>query len=714
MATDTIAPYAPKLVLRGTWLDTPEVTMLTSKGSVVFELAPAAAPYTVANFLAYANGGFYSKLLFHRVVPDFVIQGGGYTTDQVEKDTWYAPITLESNKGLSNLRGTLAMARTDAPNSATSQFYVNLLDNSFLDYTSSANRGYAVFGEVKTGLSVIDAIGRVATDANEVPTTNVLIKSMTQSATGVMYTKTGKVLLSAVESKAKWEYSLDAGLHWTRGSGSTLSLSTGAVEARDFQVRQIDAAGNVSKIARPGSDIVVNATSARVGSSARDTLNGTSGNDNLYALGGNDVMNANAGNDSLDGGSGNDTMSGGAGSDTYDVRNSGDLVRETDTDPQTGGFDLVRSFLTGYTLPGNVEYGRIMSTGTARLTGNTLDNLLFAAAGNNVLAGGAGQDTVSYATATAAVTVSLAKTSAQSTGGSASDTLSSIENLIGSRYADRLTGSAGANRLDGGAGNDTLTGGLGDDTYVVRQTGDLVRETSSGGGTDLVLTALASYTLTANVENGQITSSGTANLTGNTLDNLLYAGAGSNVLNGGSGSDTVSYVDASAGVTVSLALSAAQATGGSGSDTLLSVENLTGSDYNDTLTGDAGTNLLAGGAGADSLIGGTGLDTLQGGTDNDVFVFTAVGDTNSDANLADVIADFTSGDLIDLSAIDADSLTGGDQAFDGTLVATFTAVGQLRLDTGVLYGNTDSDFGTAEFAIVLTGVGSLTAADFVL
>ena len=714
MATDTTAPYAPKLVLRGTWLDTPEVTMLTSKGSVVFELAPAAAPYTVANFLAYANGGFYSKLLFHRVVPGFVIQGGGYTTDQVEKDTWYAPITLESNKGLSNLRGTLAMARTDAPNSATSQFYVNLLDNSFLDYTSTANRGYAVFGEVKTGLSVIDAIGRVATDAADAPITNVLIKSMTQSATGVMYTKTGKILLSAVESKAKWEYSLDAGLHWTRGSGSILSLGTGAVEARDFQVRQIDAAGNVSKLARPGSDIVVNATSALVGSSARDTLNGTSGNDNLYALGGNDVMNGNAGNDSLDGGSGNDTMSGGAGSDTYDVRNSGDLVRETDTDPQTGGFDLVRSFLSAYTLPGNVEYGRIMSTGTARLTGNALDNLLFAAAGSNVLAGGAGEDTVSYASASAAVTVSLATTSAQSTGGSGSDTLSSIENLIGSRYADRLTGSAGANRLDGGAGNDTLTGGLGDDTYVVSQTGDLVRETSSGGGTDLVLTALASYTLTANVENGRITSSGTANLSGNTLDNLLYAGAGSNVLNGSSGSDTVSYAYASAGVTVSLAVGTAQATGGSGSDTLLSIENLTGSDYNDTLTGDAGNNLLAGGAGADSLIGGAGLDTLQGGTDNDVFVFTAVGDTNSDAILADVIADFTSGDLIDLSAIDADSLTGGDQAFDGTLVATFTAVGQLRLDTGVLYGNTDGDFATAEFAIVMTGAASLTAADFVL
>jgi Ca2+-binding RTX toxin-like protein len=361
-----------------------------------------------------------------------------------------------------------------------------------------------------------------------------------------------------------------------------------------------------------------------------------------------------------------------------------------------------------------VEYGRIMLTGTARLTGNTLDNLLFAAAGNNVLAGGAGQDTVSYASATAAVTASLATTSAQNTGGSGNDTLSSIEHLIGSRYADRLTGSAGGNRLDGGAGNDTLTGGLGDDTYVVSQTGDVVRETSSGGGTDLVLSSLAGYTLTANVENGRIMSSVTASLTGNALDNLLDAGAGSNVLSGGSGSDTVSYAYASAGITISLALSAAQATGGSGSDTLLSIENLSGSDYNDTLTGNAGNNQLAGGAGADSLIGGAGRDTLQGGTNNDVFVFTAVGDTSSDSALADVIADFTSGDLIDLSALDADSLTGGDQAFDGTLVATFTAVGQLRLDAGVLYGNMDGNFATDEFAIVLSGVTSLTAGDFVL
>ena len=719
MAADTTAPYAPKLLPRGTWQVKPEITMVTSKGTVVFQLEPNAAPFSVVNFLAYANGGFYNNLLFHRVVPGFVVQGGGFQSSGDQKDVWYSPIPLESNNGLTNLRGTLAMARTSEPNSATSQFYVNLVNNSGpspagLDYGNSANPGYAVFGKVKTGLSVVDAIARVATDSNGVPSTNVLIKSTQQTATGVVYSKTGQVLVSAIESKATWEYSLDAGQHWTAGSGSSLTLATGAYEARDFQVRQKDVAGNVSKIARPGTDIVVNAGSAFVGTSIRDVLNGTAGNDNLYALGGNDVLNAGAGADSLDGGSGIDTMVGGAGNDTYDVRTAGDIVSETDATALTGGFDLVKSFLTAYTLAANVEYGRVMLATSANLSGNALDNLLYAGAGNNVLAGGGGTDTVSYAFAKSAVTASLATTVAQATGGSGSDTFSSIENLTGSAFADRLTGSAGANRLDGGGGVDTLSGGLGDDTYAVSQIGDLVRETSSGGGTDLVLSALAAYTLTANVENGRILSSGTASLTGNTLDNLLYAGAGSNVITGGDGVDTLSYAFAGAGVLFSLAIGSAQATGGSGSDTAVGIENLTGSDFADTLSGSSGANLLAGGLGSDRLDGGAGRDSLQGGLGADVFVFSALSDSSADPALADVITDFTAGDLIDLSALDADSSTLTDDAFDGTLVSTFTAAGQLKLDAGVLYGNTDADLATAEFAIVLTGAPSLTGADFVL
>jgi Ca2+-binding RTX toxin-like protein len=298
---------------------------------------------------------------------------------------------------------------------------------------------------------------------------------------------------------------------------------------------------------------------------------------------------------------------------------------------------------------------------------------------------------------TTGVTVSLAITTAQATVGSGSDTLTSIENLTGSAYADKLTGNAGANVIDGGAGIDTMTGGDGNDSYHVRNVGDLVRETNateSSGGTDLVYSYLSSYTLTDNVENGRIMLATAANLTGNALDNLLYAGAGNNALAGGDGTDTVSYALASAAVTVSLASTGAQATGGSGSDTLSSIENLTGSAFADHLSGNSGVNVLTGGGG------------------DDVFVFSAL--TDSPAATPDVITDFTTGDRIDLSLIDADSSTLSDDAFSATLVSDFTAPGQLKLADGVLYGNTDSDLATAEFAIALTGVTSLTGADFIL
>ena len=102
--------------------------------------------------------GFYRSTLFHRVIPNFVVQGGGYTTGMVKKTDQSAPIALESNKGLSNVRGSLAMARTNLPNSATSEFYINLVDNLSLDYKNAANPGYAVFGKVVQGLDVVDAI----------------------------------------------------------------------------------------------------------------------------------------------------------------------------------------------------------------------------------------------------------------------------------------------------------------------------------------------------------------------------------------------------------------------------------------------------------------------------------------------------------------------------------------------------------------------------
>jgi peptidyl-prolyl cis-trans isomerase A (cyclophilin A) len=135
-------------------------------GTIELELDPVAAPVTVQNFLDYVNEGFYGETIFHRVVAGFVIQGGGYTPgspDPEFQQPTRPPIALESNNGLSNLRGTLAMARTSEPNSATSQFYINVVDNLALDYRSEQQPGYAVFGRVNAGLEVVDAISVVPT-----------------------------------------------------------------------------------------------------------------------------------------------------------------------------------------------------------------------------------------------------------------------------------------------------------------------------------------------------------------------------------------------------------------------------------------------------------------------------------------------------------------------------------------------------------------------
>lgn len=163
----------------------PRVAVVTSMGSVVLELNPAAAPVTVGNFLSYANSGYYKNTLFHRVIAGFVAQGGGYTAGLVKKPGQLAPIALESNKGLLNSRSSLAMARTSAPNSATSEFFINLVDNPTLDYESEAKPGYAVFGKVVQGMDIVDAIAAVPTAAVDglanVPVTDVTINLVLQT-----------------------------------------------------------------------------------------------------------------------------------------------------------------------------------------------------------------------------------------------------------------------------------------------------------------------------------------------------------------------------------------------------------------------------------------------------------------------------------------------------------------------------------------------------
>ena len=170
----------------------PEVTMFlqglgTTQTMLVIQLDPARAPLSVNNFLDYTNNGFYRNVIFHRVVKDFVAQAGGYTAGPVVKTPTGSAIKLESNNGLKNLRYTVAMARTSVPDSATSQFYINTVDNPALDYKSASEPGYAVFGTVITGLDVVDQLNAVATRVDlasgltHLPVTNVLISSALQT-----------------------------------------------------------------------------------------------------------------------------------------------------------------------------------------------------------------------------------------------------------------------------------------------------------------------------------------------------------------------------------------------------------------------------------------------------------------------------------------------------------------------------------------------------
>jgi peptidyl-prolyl cis-trans isomerase A (cyclophilin A) len=159
----------------------PVVVMKTSLGEIRIELNPEKAPISVANFLGYVNKKFYDGTIFHRVIATFMIQGGGFGTDGVKK-TAGAPIKNEASNGLKNVRGSIAMARTADPNSATCQFFINVADNPGLDYPKPDGAGYAVFGQVTAGMDVVDKIKAVQTGQKygmgDVPLTNVVIESV--------------------------------------------------------------------------------------------------------------------------------------------------------------------------------------------------------------------------------------------------------------------------------------------------------------------------------------------------------------------------------------------------------------------------------------------------------------------------------------------------------------------------------------------------------
>ncbi|ACB97247.1 proprotein convertase P-domain-containing protein [Beijerinckia indica] len=386
------------------------------------------------------------------------------------------------------------------------------------------------------------------------------------------------------------------------------------------------------------------------GDGGDNVIDGGAGNDTLYGGAGNDTLIGGAGNDKLQGGAGDDTLDGGAGTDaaSYTQALAGVTVSLAVSGPQNTIGAGTDTLLNIENLTGSI-YDDVLTgdAGNNVIDGNAGNDLIDGGLGNDTLIGGSGTDTVSYASATSGVTVSLALTTAQNTGGAGTDTLSGFENLTGSAYNDVLTGDSGNNVIDGGLGNDTLDGGAGVDTvtYVSATSGVTVSlalttaQATGGAGTDTLsgfenLTGSAYSDVLTGDGGDNVIDGGAGNdtlyggagndtLIGGAGNDKLQGGAGDDTLDGGAGTDAASYTQALAGVTVSLAVSGPQNTIGAGTDTLLNIENLTGSIYDDVLTGDAGNNVIDGNAGNDLIDGGLGNDTLIGGTGIDTVTYTS-------------------------------------------------------------------------------------------
>ena len=496
-----------------------------------------------------------------------------------------------------------------------------------------------------------------------------------------------------------------------------------------------------------GTDSVVGNSVANVLTSqgGNDTVDGAGGNDTLFGGDGDDRLLGGTGDDSVDAGTGNDTLIGGAGADLltgdvgvdladYSGSTAAVNVDLTLAGAQAGG-DAAGDTVSGVENLTGSDFNDTLTGDTAAnvLTGGLRNDILSGGAGNDTLLAGTGDDTLNggagadvltgdvgidvadYSGSTTAVNVNLTLAGAQTGGDAAGDTISGVENLTGSDFNDTLTGDTAANFLTGGLGNDSLSGGAGidtlyggssDDTLIGGGSADVLyggagidQADYSGSGTavNVNLTLAGAQTggdaagdtlsgvenLTGSDFNDTLTGDTAANiltgglgndslsggagidtLYGGSSDDTLIGGGSADLLYGGAGTDLVDYSGSGVAVNVNLAVTGTQTGGDAADDTLSGVENLTGSDFNDTLTGDGGTNILTGGLGNDSLSGGAGIDTLYGGSADD----TLIGDGSADllyGGAGTDLADYSSsGTAVNVNLTNVGGQTGGDAAGD--------------------------------------------------
>ncbi len=447
------------------------------------------------------------------------------------------------------------------------------------------------------------------------------------------------------------------------------------------------------------------------GGVSNDDLSGGAGSDIIAGGDGSDDIYGGAGADNINGGSGNDNIYGGGteflgdtidgGADLNNIR----LESDSTFDSTVSITNITRIVFSdggaweiNVTSGDSVDFTGLSATGISVLRGDVgaeaisgtdVNDTIFGGAGADILNGGIGDDTingedgddtligglgtntinggndidvVTYATATAAVTVSLAIGIAQNTIGAGTDTISNVENLTGSDFNDTLTGDTNNNTIDGGIGNDTIRGGLGVDV-MLGGVGDDTLDGSDGDEVDTIDGGADTDTLTYSAAAGGVfvdladtaaqdtqgagvdTISNVENLTGSGFNDALDGDAdnntilgldgddeieghgGNDTLNGGNGTDVLTYESAGGGVTVDLSNAGAQSTVSAGTDTLSNFENLTGSLFGDDLTGDGNANIISGLDGADTINGGGGADTILGGDGNDILTGGAGDDT---------------------------------------------------------------------------------------
>jgi Ca2+-binding RTX toxin-like protein len=370
-----------------------------------------------------------------------------------------------------------------------------------------------------------------------------------------------------------------------------------------------------------------------------ENIIGSPGHDVLTGNGLANRIDGTAGNDEINGGSGNDVLIGGAGIDTISGGNGSDLIRpgsgtdfatghgEATPDPSaTDTIDFSDSSVgitydlaivspsdqdTGNGIKETEDFHNVIgSPFNDSLKGDAGDNVIVGGLGNDTIEGRDGTDTSDYSNAPSGVTVDLAAAAPQATGGHGNDTLATVEDVIGTAFADVLRGDASGNSLTGGAGDDVIEGRGGNDTLAGGDGNDTLEYRSAAAAVTVSLASQSSMfpIMTGGAGNDTVTgfenlvgSAHNDTLTGNDGDNILEGLAGNDTINGGGGSDTASYRSASSGVNVDLQRTAPQATGGAGNDTLSAIENITGSAHNDVFRGTTTANVFTGLGGTDTV-----------------------------------------------------------------------------------------------------------------